>query len=107
MVKTRLAILIRLFPALALFSCVPPKRATIVQEAPKKTQPEPEVAATEPNLPAPPDDGIRLPDLMAMPGDDEFKAAVPTPSLTNAQPGTVIARPPTDPPPRPKPKPGE
>ncbi len=104
MVKTRFAFLLQLLPALALFSCVPPK-AVIVQEPPKKSAPEPEVATTEPNLPPPEEDVIRLPDnIMSMPGDEEFKAAVPTPSPINPLPGSINVRPPTEPPARPKPK---
>lgn len=104
MVKPRLAILIRFLPVLALFSCVPPK-AVIVPEPQKKKQPEPEVVSPEPSLPPMQDDGIRLPDnIMSMPGDEEFKAAVPTPSPINPLPGSINVRPPTEPPARPKPK---
>lgn len=103
MVKTRFSNLIQLLPALALFSCVPPK-ANIVQEPAKTKQPEPEVATTEPNLPPPVDDGIRLPDYTTMPRDEEFKAALPTPALPNQTPGSINVRPPTEPPSRPKPK---
>lgn len=104
MVKTRFAFLIQLFAALALFSCVPPK-ATIVPEPQKKKQPEPEMVNPEPSLPPIQDDGIRLPDnIMSMPGDDEFKAAVPTTSPANPLPGSINVRPPTEPPARPKPK---
>lgn len=103
MVKSRFAFLLQLLPALALFSCVPPK-AVVVQEPPKEKKPEPEVATTEPSLPPPTDDGIRLPDFTTMPRDDEFKAALPTPTITNQVPGSINVRPPTEPPPRPKPK---
>jgi hypothetical protein len=104
MVKTRFAFLIQLFAALAFCSCVPPK-AVVVQEPPKKKVPEPEVTTTEPNLPPSPDDGIRLPDnIMSMPGDDEFKASLPTNSPVNPLPGSINVRPPTEPPARPKPK---
>lgn len=101
MVKPRLAFLIRILPVLAVVSCVPPK-ATVVQEAPKKKEPEPEVLNVAPNLPAPADDPLRLPDLTTIPGDNEFKASVPTPA--NSLPGTINVRPPTEPPPRQKPK---
>ncbi len=104
MVKIRFSYLLQLLPALALFSCVPPK-AVVVQEEPIKKQPEPEVAMTEPNLPPPADDPIRLPDnIMSMPGDEEFKPSVPTPSPINPLPGSINVRPPTEPPARPKPK---
>lgn len=107
MVKTRFAFLIQLFAALAFCSCVPPK-AVVVQEPLKKKAPEPQVAMTEPNLPPPVDDEFRLPDnIMSMPGDEEFKPSVPTPSPINPLPGSINVRPPTEPPARPKPKPEE
>lgn len=107
MVKPRLSFLPQIFAALVICSCVPPK-AVVVQEAPKTKAPEPVAATTEPAPPPPTDDGILLPpDILSMPSDDEFKAALPTATLTNQVPGSINVRPPTEPPPRPKPKTGE
>jgi hypothetical protein len=103
MVKPRLSYLIQLLAALALSSCVPPK-AVVVQEEPKKDQPVPEVATTEPNLPPPVDDEFRLPDFTTMPRDEEFKASLPMATPANQMPGSINVRPPTEPPSRPKPK---
>lgn len=98
----KFATLARLAPALTLLSCAAPK-AIIVNEAPAPTrrQTAANSANSEPNLPALPDDGIRLPDMLGMPGDGEFRATKPK-GGTDA--GAVISRPPTDPPSRPKPK---
>lgn len=94
------AILVRLAPVLALCSCAAPK-AIVVEEV-KPAKPKQETAAA-PEIPEPtpqpsPDDGLRLPDMMAMPGDEEFRTTKPD----QPEPGAVIARPPTEPPPRPK-----
>ncbi|MCX6868076.1 MAG: hypothetical protein NTV46_18055 [Verrucomicrobia bacterium] len=101
MVTMKFVFLARIAPALALLSCAAPK-ATVVAPAPapKKSQ-----APADPEFPVPdlPDDGIRLPDMLAMPGDGEFRATRPNTSKPGPD-GAVIARPPTDPPSRPKPK---
>jgi hypothetical protein len=101
MVTMKFVSLARIAPALALLSCAAPK-ATVVAPAPapKKSQAPAEPGFSEPALP---DDGIRLPDMLAMPGDGEFRATRPNPSKVGPE-GAVIARPPTDPPSRPKPK---
>ena len=59
-------------------------------------------AAAEPLKPMIPDDGLRLPDMLTMPADKELKAATSTPSEKPSEPSPVIARPPTDLPPKPK-----
>ena len=102
MVTTKLAILARLSAVLALWSCAAPK-AIVVKEAPTRStrRAASDSGISEANLPPLPDDGIRLPDMLAMPGDGEFRATTPK-GRTNA--GAVIARPPTDPPSRPKPQ---
>ncbi len=105
MVKTKFATLVWLAPALALFSCAAPK-AIVVEQAPrpKKQKAAVESEGSDPALPSPADDGIRLPDMLAMPGASEFRATSPNAPKVGSEAGTVISRPPTDPPPRPKPK---
>lgn len=102
-VKTKFAISVRLLPGLALLACAPPK--AIVVEAPTgvptaETSGNPGLAGM--NEPALPDDGIRLPDMLTMPGDGEFHAGRPNAPKDGSAAGAVISRPPTDPPSRPK-----
>ena len=61
--------------------------------------PEP---APEPSKPTMPDDGLRLPDMLTMPQDNEIKASASAPPANPSEPAPVVARPPTDPPARPK-----
>ncbi len=62
----------------------------------------------EPPVPAVTDHGLRLPaDLLSLPGDGEFRATSPTLPERTADRGPVISRPPTEPPPRPKPQESE
>lgn len=89
---------------LALVSCVPPK-ATVVADVPapvqKKTV-EPDVTPV-PDLPATAQtDDLRMPDMLRLPSDEDFRSTAS--SKTSADGGAVIARPPTDPPSRVKPK---
>ncbi len=106
MVKMKLLTLARLSLALALFSCAAPKKAIVVQPAPADPKKDTtQTAGTPvPNLPGGPDDGIRLPDMLAMPGEGDFRPTAPPSNKTNPDTGAVIARPPTDPPTRPKPQ---
>lgn len=87
-------------------SCAPPKALVVEAAKPTGAPAAPvELAANDPApLEAPlPDDGIRLPDMLTMPGEGELRSNPPPPRKTG-EPGAVVARPPTDPPPRPKPK---
>ena len=93
--------------SMVLVSCVAPK-ATVIAPPPvvkieEKKLPEP--APVEPMLPGLPDDGNRMPDLLAMPGEGEFRSTNAVVPKTGPEAGAVISRPPTDPPPRVKPKP--
>lgn len=100
MPQTKFAILARISPALALLSCAAPK-AIVIELPPKSNKPATgEAALANAIIPPLPNDGIRLPDMLAMPGDGEFRA----PPAKASDAGAVIARPPTDPPSRPKPK---
>lgn len=91
--------------ALALASCAAPK-ATVVEQAtvPKTQESVPEPVVAELELPAFPEDEIRMPDMLGMPGDGEFRSTNPV-GMKGA--GAVISRPPTDPPSRVKPKPAD
>ena len=92
-----------------LVSCAAPK-AVVVEAAPAPKEKKVEAPAVV-EAPMPPDenDGLRGLDnsMLALPDESEFRATVPTMpnNPTNANP--VISRPPTDPPPRPKPKENE
>lgn len=108
MVKPKFANLARLAPALALLSCAAPK-AVVVEEAPVK-KPEVAPATTVPEPPVPTDDpygGFRVPDMLDLPGDGEFRTTGPTMPKPGGEANAVIARPPMEPPSRPKPKEGE
>jgi hypothetical protein len=107
MLKTKFAILTALAPAILLFSCAP-KRAVVVEPAPvKKNESVAETKIPGPPIPAAENDGLRIPDMFELPSDAAFRATVPTAPRTGGDGNPVITRPPTDPPPRPKPKEGE
>ncbi|MES2657484.1 MAG: hypothetical protein V4689_02640 [Verrucomicrobiota bacterium] len=95
--------------AMAVVSCAAPK-ADVVAEKPveKKEEKIPEPVAQEPELPAlPSEDAPRLPGMLDLPSDSDFRASNPVLPRTGA--GGVAIRPPTDPPSRVKPpeKPAE
>jgi hypothetical protein len=104
MVKTSIVQLARFAPAIAMLSCAAPK-ATVVDQpaAPKKDEPAP-TDVPVPVLPDQPNDGIRIPDMLGMPGDNEFRATNTSAPKPTPEPGAVIARPPLEPPSRPKSK---
>ena len=89
-----------LLPFALFASCAAPK--AMVVEEPKKPEVAEEPVAEVPPVPEPglPDDGFRMPDLLTMPNDAEFRSTIPQPESSGS--GAVIARPPTDPPQRPK-----
>ena len=80
-----------LLTALALASCGPPK-AIIVAEAPVKPVAKP-AAAPAPAVPSAPDDGLRLPDLLALPDDEQLRSS---PDPSGGGNATVITRPPAE-----------
>jgi hypothetical protein len=107
--KTVLGISAPIGFALALGSCAAPK-AAVIAEAPvqKKVEPkEKPIEAPELPLVGMPDDGIRMPDLLGLPGEGEFRATNPSLPKPLGETGAVISRPPTDPPSRVKPSPTE
>jgi hypothetical protein len=82
--------------ALVLASCAAPK-AIVVNEAPSPQVPAQQAVAD--GMPAPaakPDDGIRLPDMLGLPGEGEFRKSASPPSDTTGGSGAVIARPPVE-----------
>ena len=90
--------------ALALASCAAPKATVVEQAAAPKLEdkvPEPLVQGAVTDLP---DDGIRMPDMLGMPGDGDFRSTNPLGQKTSSGAGAVISRPPTDPPSRVKAK---
>ncbi len=92
--------------ALGLGSCAAPK-AIVIAAAPtakKEEKKAPEPIVSGPLVPGLPNDGIRMPDMLAMPNEGEFRATNPTSPKTSGESGAVTVRPPTDPPSRVKPK---
>lgn len=85
--------------SLALGSCAP--NAAVEPEstppvAGQETKPDAEpVVQPEPVVAAEPDDGIRLPDMLALPGENEFRKPLPSASQGSGS-GAVIARPPSE-----------
>ncbi len=85
----------------------PPK--AIVVELPRsavKSSPKPDPVEDLPRNPSGnlSNNGLRLPDMLTMPEKGEFQSTAPTAPKTGGGTGAVIARPPTDPPSRPKTK---
>jgi len=78
-----------LLAALCLASCAPPK-AIVIAEAPKKEVPAKPAATV---LPAPADDGLRLPDMLALPDENQLRSAAP---LKKEGDATIIASPPAE-----------
>lgn len=102
-----MALTVMLTLGLAAVSCAP-KRAIVVEEAPIKAEPKvEEPVITEIPMPTAPNDGLRgIDDMMlSLPSESEFRATVPLPRQDGSETNAVISRPPTDPPPRQKPKP--
>jgi hypothetical protein len=78
-----------LLAALAFASCAPPQ-ATVIEEAPKRQEP---AAPAEPGKPALADDGLRLPDMLTLPDENQLRSAAP---LKEDGDATIIATPPTE-----------
>ncbi len=90
---------------LAQFSCVSPKAIVVAPPLPpvKKAKPT-EPVLTQAALSNMPDDGLRMGNMLELPSDREFRTANSSPVKAGTEAGAVIARPPTDPPSRVKPK---
>ncbi|MEO5712657.1 MAG: hypothetical protein ABIT37_04140 [Luteolibacter sp.] len=91
---------------LTLVSCMAPKAVVVAEPTakPKKEEktPEPEVAETA--LPTAPDDGLRVGNMLDLPGEGEFRPTNPSATKVGTEAGPVISRPPMEPPSRTKPK---
>jgi len=93
----------RIAPVLAMLSCAAPK-AIVVEETREKPKVEKkeesiataEAATAEAATADTPDDGIRMPDMLGMPGEGEFRSNRPATGGA-AGSGAVIARPPVEP----------
>jgi hypothetical protein len=81
-----------LLAALALASCAAPK-AIVVEDAPKKQQPGAAPATPVEKPAALADDGLRLPDMLTLPDDNQLRSTAPTKKDGE---GTIITSPPTD-----------
>ena len=96
----RPAIWISSVVTIAVCSCVP-KAIVVEQNAPTVAALEPKKEETpevqpEPTLSGPPNDGIRLPDMLTLPGENEFRKPVTSSSPGSGSGGAVIARPPSE-----------
>lgn len=93
---------------LLMVSCAP--KAVVIQEtpiAPKQEVakiPEPLTPAIDQNATVAPDDGLRIPNMLELPGEGEFRSTSAPGTKAETGSGAVISRPPTDPPVRVKPK---
>jgi hypothetical protein len=92
-----------------LVSCATPKATPVVTPpvALKAVESQEPVVMLppEPVFPGVPDDGIRMPDMLGMPNEGDFKPTVSTFKDPSTGGGPVISRPPMEPPERVKPKP--
>ncbi|MBG7607170.1 MAG: hypothetical protein IZT59_03940 [Verrucomicrobia bacterium] len=80
-----------LFLALGLASCASPKKALIIAEGPKG-QPKQAATLSESIVPAPADDGLRMPDMLALPDEEQLRSTAPE----SSRDATVIIRPPAE-----------
>lgn len=92
--------------ALGLASCASQKGANPNQSLVAGNSGKPaEPSVPEPVVvPLPPEDGIRVPDMLGMPSEADLRSSHPSLSKPEKGTGIVISRPPTDPPSRIKPK---
>lgn len=83
---------------IALVSCATPKAVVIeAPAAPKKVvkAPQPVVDPVQAPVPSPVvNEGLRMPDMLALPTESEFRASNPTAPKMGNEAGAVIARPP-------------
>lgn len=85
------ALLVESTPAVKKTATNPAVRVNANQDLPSRTQLDS-------------NDGLRLPDMLTLPGEDEFQSTSPAAPPSGGGTGAVISRPPTDPPSRPKAK---
>ena len=96
--KPSLADLIRLMPVVLFASCAAPKAVQVEETITPAVIEEPTPAAIEVKT-AEPDDGLRLPDYVTMPGEANLKRGPVVRPPTDV-PAPVISRPPLEPPSR-------
>jgi len=79
--------------AIGLTSCALPQKALIIAEGPKQQAKREQQAATT-QVPAPSrgEDGLRMPDMLALPDDSQLRSAAPETTGDAA----VIVRPPAE-----------
>lgn len=83
------------FGVAALVSCAAPKAIVIEgPPTPKKQVKAPAMLAAPAPVTPSPDDGLRMPDMLAMPKESEFRPSNPAATKVNNEAGAVIARPP-------------
>jgi hypothetical protein len=92
-----------------LVACATPKATPVITppaalKAPETVEP---VVALPPESPplGLPDDGIRMPDMLGMPSENDFRPTASIIKDPTTGSGVVVSRPPTEPPERVKPKP--
>lgn len=81
------------FLAIGLASCATPEETSVIAEEPKeKPKQKAVVSEPEPVVPISVDDGLRMPDMLALPNADQLR------SVTHGNSGeaTVITRPPSE-----------
>ncbi|RPJ33191.1 MAG: hypothetical protein EHM17_11150 [Verrucomicrobiaceae bacterium] len=100
MLKPHPTALACLASSLALLSCAAPKAEVVAENpAPQAEKTAETAVASEPAVPAAADDGIRLPDMLGLPGEGELRSTSPAAARPTAgESGAVIARPPAQPP---------
>lgn len=89
---------------MVLASCAAPK-AEVIADAPpvvKKETPVAEAEVPEPEMPTQPDNEIRMPSMLNLPTDQEFRPSNPLLPKIGSSSGVTV-RPPTEPPSRVKP----
>lgn len=82
--------------AIGLVSCAKPPSALIIAEEPKEKT-TPAVVPSEFVIPAPAkDDGLRMPDMLALPNQEQLRSASPDEDGDGDGEATVIIRPPKE-----------
>jgi hypothetical protein len=74
----------------------------VPQVQPTATTESDETRESSPELPATATEDVRLPEMLNLPSEGEFRSTNPDVKKSSTGDGPVISRPPTDPPSRPK-----
>lgn len=82
-------------PAFALLCCAPPKAIVVEEPGVRPKVENKQETAAVPSEPAVDDDGIRLPNMLGMPGENEFRSSRPATGGPSGS-GAVIAKPPVE-----------